>query len=64
MIERTEERFALRPGYLAGDAAYGTGEMLGCGGRPVSALPAHPKIAGAGVFTDMPGVLGGVQDRS
>ena len=29
MIERTEERFALKPDYLAGDMAYGTGEMLG-----------------------------------
>ena len=29
MIERTEERFALKPKYLAGDVAYGTGEMLG-----------------------------------
>ncbi len=29
MIERTEERFALKPGHLAGDVAYGTGEMLG-----------------------------------
>ena len=29
MIERTEERFALKPEHLAGDVAYGTGEMLG-----------------------------------
>ena len=29
MIERTEERFALKPQRLAGDVAYGTGEMLG-----------------------------------
>jgi transposase len=29
MIERTEERFALKPDRLAGDVAYGTGEMLG-----------------------------------
>ncbi len=29
MIERTEERFALKPKRVAGDAAYGTGEMLG-----------------------------------
>jgi IS5 family transposase len=29
MIERTEERFALKPKVLAGDVAYGTGEMLG-----------------------------------
>jgi transposase len=29
MIERTEQRFALKPKYLAGDVAYGTGEMLG-----------------------------------
>jgi transposase len=29
MMERTEERFALKPDRLAGDVAYGTGEMLG-----------------------------------
>ena len=29
MIERTEERFALKPDHLAGDVAYGTGKMLG-----------------------------------
>ncbi len=29
MIARTEERFALKPDRLAGDVAYGTGEMLG-----------------------------------
>ena len=29
MIERTEERFDLKPDYLAGDVAYGTGENLG-----------------------------------
>ena len=29
MIERTEARFALKPDRLAGDVAYGTGEMLG-----------------------------------
>ena len=29
MIERTQERFALKPQRLAGDVAYGTGEMLG-----------------------------------
>jgi transposase len=29
MVERTEERFALKPDHLAGDVAYGTGEMLG-----------------------------------
>ena len=28
MIERVEERFALKPDHLAGDVAYGTGEML------------------------------------
>ena len=30
MVERTEERFALKPDHLAADVAYGTGEMLGC----------------------------------
>ncbi len=29
MIERTEDRFGLKPERLAGDVAYGTGEMLG-----------------------------------
>ena len=29
MLERTEERFALKPDHIAGDVAYGTGEMLG-----------------------------------
>jgi len=29
MIERTEERFGLKPKHPAGDVAYGTGEMLG-----------------------------------
>ncbi|MDP6774145.1 MAG: IS1182 family transposase [Rhodospirillales bacterium] len=29
MIERTEDRFALKPRHIAGDVAYGTGEMLG-----------------------------------
>ncbi len=29
MIERTEERFGLKPDHSAGDVAYGTGEMLG-----------------------------------
>jgi Transposase DDE domain len=29
MLERTVDRFALAPDYLAADVAYGTGEMLG-----------------------------------
>ena len=29
MIKRTEERFDLKPDHVAGDVAYGTGEMLG-----------------------------------
>jgi transposase len=29
MIERTRDRFGLKPSHLAGDVAYGTGEMLG-----------------------------------
>lgn len=29
MLKRTEDRFGLKPGRLAGDVAYGTGEMLG-----------------------------------
>jgi len=29
MIERVEKRFGLKPTHVAGDVAYGTGEMLG-----------------------------------
>jgi len=29
MLERTEERFALKPNHVASDVAYGTAEMLG-----------------------------------
>jgi transposase len=29
MLERTEERFQLKPDHIAADVAYGTGEMLG-----------------------------------
>ena len=29
MIERAEQRFALKPDHMAGDVAYGTGKMLG-----------------------------------
>jgi transposase len=29
MVERVEERFGLKPDHIAGDVAYGTGEMLG-----------------------------------
>ncbi len=29
MVARTQERFALKPDHIAGDVAYGTGEMLG-----------------------------------
>jgi len=29
MVKRVEQRFALKPKHLAGDVAYGTGEMLG-----------------------------------
>ena len=29
MIERTQNRFALKPKHIAADVAYGTGEMLG-----------------------------------
>lgn len=29
MLDRTEERFALKPDHVAADVAYGTGEMLG-----------------------------------
>ncbi len=29
MVERTEDRFGLKPSHIAGDVAYGTGESLG-----------------------------------
>jgi len=29
MLERAEDRFGLKPDHIAGDVAYGTGEMLG-----------------------------------
>ena len=29
MIERTKQRFALKPDHIAGDVACGTGRMLG-----------------------------------
>ena len=29
MIERTQDRFGLKPDHIAGDVAYGTGKMLG-----------------------------------
>ena len=29
MMERTEQRFYLKPDHIAGDVAYGTGKMLG-----------------------------------
>ena len=29
MLERTQQRFGLKPDHIAGDVAYGTGEMLG-----------------------------------
>jgi transposase len=29
MVERTQQRFALKPDHIAGDVAYGTGKMLG-----------------------------------
>ena len=33
MIERTRDRFALKPRHVAGDVAYGTGKMLGWLGK-------------------------------
>ena len=29
MVERTKERFGLKPKHVAGDVAYGTGRLLG-----------------------------------
>jgi len=55
MIERVEERFALKPKRLAGDVAYGTGEMLGWlverGIEPHIPVWDQSKVAPAGKFT-------------
>jgi transposase len=55
MIERTEERFDLTPDRVAGDVAYGTGEMLGWlvdhGIDPHIPLWDQSKVAPEGKFT-------------
>ena len=55
MIGRTQERFALKPKRLAGDVAYGTGEMLGWlvdhGIDPHIPVWDRSKVAGDGKFT-------------
>lgn len=55
MIERVAERFALTPGHLAGDVAYGTGEMLGWlverGIDPHIPVWDQSEVAPAGKFT-------------
>ncbi len=55
MIDRTEERFDLKPKRLAGDVAYGTGEMLGWlverGIDPHIPVWDQSKIAEEGKFT-------------
>lgn len=55
MIERTEQRFALKPKRLAGDVAYGTGEMLGWlverGIDPHIPVWDQSKVAANGKFT-------------
>jgi transposase len=55
MIERVGERFALKPDHVAGDVAYGTGEMLGWlvdhGIDPHIAVWDRSEVAPAGKFT-------------
>ncbi len=55
MIERTEERFNLKPKHVAGDVAYGTGEMLAWlvdhGIDPHIPVWDQSKVAPAGKFT-------------
>ena len=52
MIERVAERFALKPDHVAGDVAYGTGEMLGWPMSVIvpisSALPLKADVAAVG----------------
>lgn len=54
MIERTELRFSLKPDYIAGDVAYGTGKMLGWlvdhGVDPHIPVWDQTKVAPAGKF--------------
>jgi hypothetical protein len=54
MIERVGRRFALKPDRLAGDVAYGTGEMLGwlveCDITPHIPVKDQSKIASKGSF--------------
>ena len=55
MIERTHDRFALKPGHVAGDVAYGTGEMLGWlverGIDPHTPVRDQSEVAAEGKFT-------------
>ena len=55
MVERTEERFGLKPDRIAGDVAYGTGEMLGWlvdhGIEPHIPVWEQSKVAPEGKFT-------------
>ena len=55
MVERTEERFDLKPDHMAGDVAYGTGEMLGwlveCGIDPHIPVWDQSEVAPEGKFT-------------
>ena len=56
MIERTDERFGLKPERLAGDVAYGTGELLGWLVNDRDITPHIPvwdrsKMLGQGKFT-------------
>jgi transposase len=56
MIERTDERFGLKPERLAGDVAYGTGELLGWLVNDQDITPHIPvwdrsKMLGQGKFT-------------
>ena len=48
MVERTEQRFGLKPKWLAGDTAYGSGKNLNW---LVNDKAAHPSAEGVGVFT-------------
>ncbi len=55
MIDRTEERFGLKPKHIAGDVAYGTGEILGWlverGIDPHIPVWDQTKVAADGKFT-------------
>jgi transposase len=66
MLERTRRRFGLEPRHIAGDVAYGTGEMLGWlvehGIEPHIPLWDQSKVAPEGKFTRADFTYDGLRD--